>query len=113
MALTRNRFPHIIHELSRSRTSKLSGALRAGAEIIEQGAKARVPVDQGDLRNAIHVEQDGPFRVRVVAGDSHAFYGHMVEHGTVRTPPRPFLVPATEAAKGQVLGLVKASLKRL
>lgn len=114
MALTKNRFPKIIRELSPgARASKLDGALGAGTRLIEQGAKARVAVDEGDLRDAIHVEHDGPFRWRVVAGNERVFHGHFLEHGTTHSAPQPFLIPATEAAKGQVLGLVKASLKRL
>ena len=107
--ITRNRFPQIIAEL----TPKLGAAVQAGAEIIERGAKERAPVDEGNLRAAIHTDRDGPLAVRVVAGNADVFYGHLVEHGTVRTAPRPFLVPAAEAARGEVLALVRTALRGL
>ena len=114
MALTKNRFPQIIRELSpTARASKLEAALKAGAELIEQQAKQNVPQASGDLHDAIHVEPDGPFRYRVVAGNEKVFYGHLVEHGTVKTGARPFLVPAKESQEAAVRGLAKAALKRL
>lgn len=107
--ITKNRFPQIIAGL----TPKLGAALQAGGEVIERRAKERVPVDEGDLRDAIHTDREGPLSVRVVAGNTDVFYGHMVENGTVRTAPRPFLVPAVEASKVEVVGLVNGALKRL
>ena len=76
-------------------------AARLTAEVVEKGAKSRVPIDSGDLRDAIHVEpvEDG---YAVVAGDSDVFYGHIVENGSVNVPPRPFLVPALEAERDNI-----------
>lgn len=106
--LVRNRFPQIIAGLNPTVTA----AVYAGAKVIEREAKERVPVDSGDLRSAIHTERGGN-DVRVIAGDSSVFYGHLVENGTTRTPPRPFLVPAVEASRAEVLALVNGALKRL
>lgn len=83
-----------------------------GADAVMADAKARVPVRTGALRDAIHKDRqsDG---VYVVAGDTEAFYGHMVEHGTSRTPPHPFLVPAVEENRATVEQYARARLRGL
>lgn len=88
----KSRIPEIIANLP----GEIEGALKATADAIAEGAKSRVPVDSGALRDAIHVEEvEGGYTV--VAGSSEAFYGHIVEHGSSRVPPRPFLIPAAES----------------
>lgn len=104
-----SRLPEIAAELK----PRVNEAVKHGAELIEQGAKARVPVETGKLRDAIHTKRVGLAEYAVIAGDSKAFYGHMVEHGTTRTPPRPFLLPAAEESRSAVEGLVVAALRRL
>lgn len=83
------------------------------AEHVAQYARVRVPVDEGDLRDAIHVERQARAAHRVVAGDTDAFYGHMVEHGTTRLPPRPFLVPAVDDASLDVRPIFTVLLRGL
>jgi HK97 gp10 family phage protein/SPP1 family predicted phage head-tail adaptor len=109
MSITTNRFPKIIATLGPT----VGGAVRAGGELVEQRAKGRVAVDEGDLRDAIHTERDGVAGVRVVAGNANVFYGHLVEHGTAHHAAQPFLIPALEESRAEVLGLVTAALRRL
>jgi len=98
--------------------SKLDELVReatlAGAELIVESAKERVPVDptaKHHLRDAIHtqVDEDG---VWVVAGDREAWYGHMVEHGTTHSAPEPFLIPAVEENADKVVDLVRDAIRR-
>lgn len=103
-----SRLPEIIAEL----LPAIEAAERAGAEVIAQAAKARVPVDSGRLRNAIHVET-GPDGAYVVAGDREAFYGHIVEHGGVNHSPHPFLVPALEENRSPVEDQIRTALRRI
>lgn len=66
----------------------LRGAVRAGQKVVLQGAQARVPVDQGDLRKSIRVRTDmraqrrGYVRADVVAGNATAWYAGLIEFGT-------------------------------
>ena len=106
--LSYNRFPKIIVQLDPT----VDAALRVAAEQVAQAAKARVPVASGDLRNSIHVERQGG-GYAVIAGDDTAFYGHMVEFGTSRTSPRPFLVPALEEQRGELEAYVRGALRSL
>jgi HK97 gp10 family phage protein len=100
-------------EIRRELPDRVDGAVKAAAGLIADGALERVPVDTGDLQRAIHVERQAEREYLVVAGDRSAFYGHMVEFGTSHSAPRPFLIPAFEAAREQVEAMVATSLKAL
>lgn len=104
----KTRLPQITADLA----VKLDAAALAAAERIKQAAKDNVPVATGRLRDAIHVEHDGDGYM-VVAGDNETFYGHIVEHGGVHTPPRPFLVPALENNRGEILKMTALTLRGL
>jgi HK97 gp10 family phage protein len=101
-----SRIPEIVADLP----STVKDALMESAEAIAEAAKERVPVDSGALRDAIHVEEiEGG--ASVVAGDERVFYGHLVEHGTTQAPPRPFLIPAFEAERENLLERVGEALE--
>jgi HK97 gp10 family phage protein len=106
--MLKSRIPKITVEM----LPAVEAALQAGAEIIESAAKGRVPVDTGRLRDAIHIERDG-LGFDVIAGDTDAFYGNMVEHGTTHTAPHPFLVPALEAKRTEVVTSVREAIRRI
>lgn len=103
-----NRFPSVIAELD----PKVQGAIRAGAEAIAVTAQGRVPVASGDLRNAIHVEDEDDGYL-VVAGSDDVFYGHLVEFGTTHSPAHPFLVPSAESNRDTVVAGVTVALRSL
>jgi HK97 gp10 family phage protein len=107
--MLKSRFPAIAAELE----PLVRGALEVGAEGVSGAAKARVAVGESapHIRDAIHTDSQ-PEGVYVVAGDSQTFYGHILEHGSVKMAPRPFLVPALEENKKAVLALVVAALRR-
>lgn len=100
----RSRLPLIAAEMH----PRVEEAIDRGTEIIAGSARDKVPVDEGDLRDAIHTDEG-----YVIAGDEDAFYGHMVEHGTSHTSPRPFLIPALEEKRAEVVALVAAALRGL
>jgi HK97 gp10 family phage protein len=79
---------------------------------VVDAAKARVPVDTGALQNAIHIDIQ-PEGIYVVAGDSKAWYGHLVEHGSVNQPARPFLIPAFEEHRASIVATVAAAIGKV
>lgn len=102
--------PDIIAELEPA----VRAALIRGAQEVTEAAKNRVPVETGRLQRAIHWEitDEG---VEVIAGDHDAFYGHIVEHGSAAygTPPHPFLVPALEERRGDVVDGIRAAIRKV
>lgn len=87
-----------------------SMAIAEGAEQIAGGARARVPVDSGELAGSIkvHLGDDGMSAV-VEAAAEHAKF---VEFGTRQTPARPFLLPAFEEAKPKIVAEIKEAVRR-
>lgn len=72
------------------------GALREGARVIEQEAKARVPFKEGKLRDSIRVrsgvKKGGRIYAHILAGGrkkGEAFYARFVEFGTAAHEIRP------------------------
>ena len=80
----------------------LRTALRNAAKPVRREARARVPVDEGDLRKSIKtkatVKRSGDGYADVGFDPEIAFYGGFVELGTSQQPARPFLRPALEQA---------------
>lgn len=81
----------------------LRGALRAGAKVLEQEAKALTPVDDGKLRASVRVsagaKKNGVVYAHVKAGDRKkggAWYAALVEFGT-----RPHIIRADRAKGGR------------
>ena len=107
MALT-SRIPEIVAELN----AAVEAAAKAGAEQVAEAARQRVPVDTGKLRDAIHTQTDADGSW-VIAGNKKAFYGHIVEHGSVHTPPHPFLVPAFEETRGAIEAEIGEAIRKV
>lgn len=109
--MLRSRIPLIAAELH----ARLDPAVRAAAEVVATGARARVPVGAPEvhLRDAIHVERNDTATYSVLAGDENVFYGHMVEFGTSHSAPRPFMVPAAEDGRAELAALARAALRGL
>lgn len=102
----KNRLPEIQAKLA---SPELQAVLHAATEPIAEAARSRAPVATGRLRESIEVsnEPEGSVGVKM------AWYGRFVEHGTVKAPAHPFLVPAAEAGKNVVADAVTAWLRSL
>lgn len=106
----KSRIPLLAAEL----TARVKGLEQEVADRVVAGAKERVPVLTGRLRDEIHTEPaDDGGGVFVFAGDREVFYGNIIEHGGAHTPPHPFLIPAAEQVKAQVESFGRAALKGL
>lgn len=90
--MLRSRLPRIPAEIE----ARLEAATAQTAQRVAEAARGKVPVATGTLRDAIHLEPNEHGGVFVVAGNTEAFYGHLVEYGTAFTEARPFLLPAAE-----------------
>jgi len=97
-------------------TNALAEALDEIAEKIRDDAKSFVPVDTGALRKSIRVEKKGKLEVRVAAGGGGVInprtgrevdYAGYVEFGTSRASPQPYMQPALEKNRDEILRVVK------
>lgn len=106
-ATLKSRFPQIQAALP----IQVGAALRAGTEGVAARARAaapdRPPLGKG-LPDSIEA-RDGEDGYGIYA----AYWWYFNEFGTVRQPARPFMLPAVEAGRGELEGLVAASLRRL
>jgi len=98
--------------------------IRAIAPVIST-AKELVPVDEGQLRDSLRVTTrlskrqrrlnrkraaDEKAGVELFAGAAALPHAHLVEFGTAKTPPRPFLRPAWDQNKSAVLKTIQEEL---
>lgn len=107
----KSRLPEIAAELR----PKVAEAVKWGAERIAEDASAKLPYGPPEihLKERIHVERAGPATYRVVAGDEEAYYGHIIEFGSVKMAARPFLVPALEENTADIEAVVTGVLRGL
>jgi HK97 gp10 family phage protein len=106
----KSRIPGIAAEL----TARVNALEQEVADRVVEGAKERVPVLTGRLRDEIHTEpDDASTGIFVVAGSREVFYGNIVEHGGAHSPPRPFLIPAAEQVKAEVESFGRSALRGL
>ena len=72
------------------------------ADAVAEEAKARVPINSGELRDSIHVEND-PLDAYVAEVVADAPYAIFVELGTKDKAAHPFLRTAVDAALSKIL----------
>ena len=101
--------------------NKAMNGLEKACEQIADRARSLCPVDTGTLRDTIRVRRlsGDPFLdVRVYAGsriaggaskkgaERGAFYAPIIEFGSVKMSKKPFLRPALDAVKGNIISII-------
>lgn len=79
------------------------------ARRIRDDAAANAPVRTGALRASIRMYQISSLVREVEAGVD---YAHLVEFGTYRKGPRPFLSPAVEKEAGKIASAIGGAVER-
>lgn len=94
-------------------------ALRAGARVIRDEAKDRVPVDTGDLRDSVVVRsptqrqrKHGAALVVVGFEKPISRRAHLTEFGTQHQPAQPFLRPAVDEGGRRAIDAIGKSMTR-
>ena len=87
-------------------STTLRTALRGGSRPLLRVAKAKVPIDEGDLKKALainaKVNKKGEGYADVGFRPAQAFHGGFVELGTSTQQAQPYLRPALEEAEGEI-----------
>ncbi|WP_228979717.1 HK97-gp10 family putative phage morphogenesis protein [Streptomyces sp. DH12] len=88
--------------------------LQEWAGAVEEGAKARVPRDTGQLHDAIEQRVNDTYgRAEVgVWQDDQLEYSLHVEKGTSSMSDQPYLIPAFDEARPQVTRTYRAAVRR-
>jgi len=80
---------------------ELKARVQESAEVIEAGAKARVPVDEGTTHDSIKIiYRDGGLAASIGSG---YFVARFVEQGVNGRPAKPFLNPAFQQERAKYL----------
>jgi HK97 gp10 family phage protein len=99
--------------------TSIQPAVIQAAELINATQRRFVPVDEGDLRDSIHWEQDlksaNATRLLIVAGGEPAPYARIIEFGSLRQPAQPFFFPGyrveRKRAKAIIAKAIRAAVK--
>lgn len=84
------------------------------ADEVTRKAQSMVPRHTGALAQSIRAEQVG--LLEAVTGPvkkAGGWYGHMIEHGTIRVGPRPYMGPAADAAEKRLLRAAGQTVEKL
>jgi len=95
-------------ELQGQMRQRAGQAIRKAALDIEARAKAIVPVDTGNLKNSIQAQKEKEFTWIV---GTHVEYAPYVEYGTYKMAARPYLGPAAEEVRPQLLAAIERFLE--
>jgi len=82
---------------------------RKSGTLVEFMANTWIGRSPGSLRDSVRRvnSRRKPGSIRVYAGHYKVFYAFMVERGTVKTRPQPFLGPAWNSGKARALTVLK------
>lgn len=97
-----------VNEVDARLTQGIENALEAIGMQVENHAKAKCPVDTGNLRNSITHTSDS--ESAYIGTD--VFYSGYVELGTSRQDPQPYLRPAVEDHVDELKRIAEAMIQK-
>lgn len=86
---------------------KIHKGLSKGGQIVKSEARARCPVDTGELRRSITKQTEG---LTCVVGANKEYAGY-VEFGTCKMAAKAFLIPALLSKKDEVIQAIADEVK--
>lgn len=95
--------------------ASVTPAVIQAAELIMQTQRRFVPVDDGDLRDSIHWEQDlksqNATRVLIIAGGQPAPHARIIEFGSQRQPAQPFFFPGYRVERRRAKAIIAKAVR--
>ena len=96
----------------------IDNAIKNSVEKVKFKAEAKaislVPVDTGRLKGSITVKDLGPYNFELRAGYTNDVdYAQYVEYGTSKMKAQPFLRPAIEYARKEVVKDLNKEIKKI
>ena len=101
--------------LDRATGEEIKKTYMRGAMILVREAKSIVPVLTGKLRDAIFAAYGDPSKSNVIVGVKYkkAPHAHLVEFGTVKAGPHPYMRPAISASRSSIAATIIEGFKRI
>lgn len=109
-------FARTMKSLGLSVEKELSEIIENAAQIVVDSAKAKVPVDTGELRDSIgnnKAEIKDHAAECIVGVDKEALHAHFIEFGTSKSAAQPFMRPAVKESKPAVDHQVSKDLRAI
>jgi HK97 gp10 family phage protein len=85
-------------------------AMNAIAFQVEGEAKNLAPVDTGALKNSLNTQKIGESKYYIQDGVEYGIYQEL---GTRRMAAHPFMIPAIEKVRNQIIDFVKRELDKI
>lgn len=103
-----------IRQIASDIDKELSSITLNSVQPIVDAARAKAPVQTGNLRDSISAEvvEQGPMRVTVEVGPS-AEYADDVEFGGLHRAAKPFLRPAIDESQEKVVAILVTELNKV
>lgn len=94
--------------------ARLTKAVLAGSLVVREHAVEKCPYKTGNLRSSIHPDLLVDTETRVVMNiGTDVEYAVYVEKGTSKMAPRPYLQPALDENKDEIVAEIRLALKHL
>lgn len=97
----------MLDEIEKDIRDGLERGVALGGEFVKGSARAKAPVDTGQLRSSISSQASG---FNCVVG-TNVEYGIYQEFGTYKMPPHPFLIPALEENENEIVNRIRDNIK--
>jgi HK97 gp10 family phage protein len=111
----------LVDEIPKAVRAEMERAMIESADLIVAGARLRVAVDEGDVRDSIRHHgvregRRGGLYVAITAGDQsteHDGYqvARLLEFGTQKMPAQPFLLPAFRAVRRRARARMRRAVR--
>jgi HK97 gp10 family phage protein len=115
----------LVDEVPKKVRAEMERAMLESADLIVAGARLRVPVDEGEVRDSIRHHgvkegRRGGLYIAITAGDrstqtrtggSTWQVARLLEFGTVKMPAQPYLLPAYRANRRRALARMRRAAR--
>jgi HK97 gp10 family phage protein len=111
----------LVDEIPKAVRAELERAMLESADLIVAGARLRVPVDEGDVRDSIRQHgvregKRGGLYVAITAGDQSTEndgyqVARLLEFGTMRMAAQPYLLPSYRANRKRAQRRMRKAIK--
>lgn len=105
----------LLKDMGQAAENVLEKAAEAGGKVALSDAKRRCPIDTGNLKNSLHLDNGKKSERRAevkISQGKDEFYGTFVELGTKHQKAQPFMRPAIDENQSDIAKAVNEEVGR-